>query len=63
LSLALKAQQEQDESETSLDLAEEKLKKALQIRPHDEQVLRDVREAHAIIEKMRAKGSERPKAD
>jgi superkiller protein 3 len=63
LSLALKAQQQQDESETSLDLAEEKLKKALQIRPHDEQILREVREARAIIEEMHAKGSERPKAD
>jgi tetratricopeptide (TPR) repeat protein len=62
LSLALKAQQ-QDESDTSLALAEEKLKKALQIRPHDAQVLRDVRAARAIIEEMHAKGSQRPKAD
>jgi len=64
LSLALKAEQKQDESEASLDLAEEKLKKALQISPpQDNQVRQDVEEARAIIEKIHAKSSERPKVD
>jgi tetratricopeptide (TPR) repeat protein len=65
LTLAQMAQQKQDESEKSLNFADEKLKTALQIRPNDEQVLRDVRNARAILEKMRAKRAEPPlsKAD